>query len=68
METRSRTLTKAIIWQLLGLLTMTVVGLLVTGSVLEGGAVAGTNAMIGLATYIFYERVWARINWGRRLI
>ena len=64
METGSRTFVKAIIWNLIGLLSMALVGFLVTGSVTTGGGIAIANTLIGLLAYVAYERVWGRINWG----
>jgi uncharacterized membrane protein len=66
METRQRTLVKAMLWTLLGLLSMAGVGLAFTGSVMLGGSMALVNAGLGLATYVIYERIWAAIRWGRR--
>ena len=65
METRRRSLTKAVLWQMLGLVVMTVVGLLVTGSASAGGAIALINAALGIVLYTGYERLWQRIGWGR---
>lgn len=65
METRRRTLVKAVLWNLLGLAVMALVGLVMTGSAAVGGAMAAINTTIGLAMYVLYERLWARINWGR---
>jgi len=65
METRKRTLVKAIVWNIIGLTVMALVGLILTGSVTVGGAMAVVNTMIGLTMYVLYERVWARISWGR---
>ncbi|MCC5971984.1 MAG: DUF2061 domain-containing protein [Pararhodobacter sp.] len=65
METRRRTLLKACIWQLLGLMVMVTVGWALTGSIAVGGGIALINTLIGFATYVLYERVWARIGWGR---
>lgn len=44
---------------------MTIVGFVATGSLSVGGAMAAVNTVVGLATYLLYERVWARISWGR---
>ncbi|WP_421704595.1 DUF2061 domain-containing protein [Aliiroseovarius sp.] len=52
-------------WNVLGLLTMSGVGLVMTGSAAVGGAMAAINTAIGFTMYILYERVWARIGWGR---
>ncbi|WP_050602249.1 DUF2061 domain-containing protein [Ruegeria sp. 6PALISEP08] len=65
METRQRSVVKAIVWNVMGLVTMTVVGLIATGSATVGGAVAVVNTAIGLTMYLIYERVWAGISWGR---
>lgn len=66
METRQRTLVKAILWNVLGLVTMALVGLALTGSTVIGGVMALINTMIGLCCYFVYERFWDRIHWGRR--
>lgn len=65
METRLRSVVKAVIWNLIGLSVMAIVGLLVTGSLTAGGLMAVINTVLGFATYLVYERVWARIHWGR---
>lgn len=65
METKRRTVVKAIIWNLIGLAVMCLVGLIMTGSIAMGGAMAVINATIGLSSYFIYERVWAHIRWGR---
>ncbi|MBZ0124517.1 MAG: DUF2061 domain-containing protein [Roseovarius sp.] len=66
METRARTLVKALLWNAIGLLVMSVVGLALTGSAAVGGVMAAINTAIGLISYVAYERVWSRIGWGRR--
>ncbi len=65
METTRRSWVKAVLWNVLGLLTMSGVGLVMTGSAAVGGAMAAINTAIGFTMYILYERVWARIGWGR---
>ena len=66
METRKRTLVKAIVWNIIGLTVMSLVGLVLTGSAAVGGALAVVNTVIGLTMYFLYERVWAGISWGRQ--
>lgn len=65
METRARTLVKAVIWNAMGLAVMSLVGLVMTGSAAVGGAMAAINTAIGLSVYVVYERVWSNIRWGR---
>ncbi|MDQ7069800.1 MAG: DUF2061 domain-containing protein [Rhodobacterales bacterium] len=67
MESRQRTLVKAVIWNLMGLAMMALVGFLMTGSVRVGGAMALVNTAIGLTTYILYERFWSKVRWGRHV-
>ncbi|GGB16231.1 DUF2061 domain-containing protein [Allosediminivita pacifica] len=67
MESRSRTLLKSVLWTLLGLVTMSLVGLVFTGSLVLGGGMAAINAVLGFLCYLVYERVWAGIRWGRHV-
>lgn len=66
MDTKLRTLAKALIWNAIGLATMAGVGFLATGSFALGGAMALMNTTIGLVMYLIYERVWAGVSWGRQ--
>lgn len=67
METRKRSLVKALVWNLLGLAVMALVGLAATGSAAVGGAMAVVNTAIGFVLYLLYERLWAGIRWGRHV-
>ena len=65
METRTRSIVKAISWQLLGLITMTALAWLSTGSLQAAGGLAIAAAAIGFLFYILHERLWGCISWGR---
>lgn len=65
MDTKTRTLTKALIWNAIGFLTMCLVGFLATGSFTTGGVMALVNTFLGLTMYVIYERIWAKVSWGR---
>lgn len=67
METRWRSVVKALIWNLIGLTTMVLVGVAATGSFKVGGMLALINTGVGLVMYVLYERVWAHIGWGRHV-
>lgn len=67
MESRQRTLVKAVIWNLMGLGMMALVGFMMTGSIRVGGTMALVNTAIGLTTYILYERFWSKVRWGRHV-
>ncbi len=58
---------KAVLWNAMGLIVMTLVGLVATGSAAIGGTLAIVNTAIGLTLYVIYERVWAGISWGRNV-
>jgi len=65
-ETHIRTIVKAVTWQLLGLVTMTLIALAVTGDLTASGGLAIVSALTGFVCFILHERVWARVRWGRR--
>ena len=65
METRVRSTVKAVLWTLIGLISMSVIGLLFTGSLSQGGLMAVVNAALGFISYLVYERVWSKVRWGR---
>lgn len=67
METPQRSFVKAVLWTLLGLVIMAGVGFVFTGSMATGGKIAVINSGLGLASYLIYERLWARISWGRHV-
>lgn len=66
METPKRTMVKGTLWILMGLVVMSLVGLLFTGSMAVGGTMALVNSLIGFVNYVLYERLWSRISWGRQ--
>lgn len=65
METTKRSVLKAVLWNALGLASMTLTGFMLTGSATVGGVLALVNTAIGFVVYLVYERVWAQIRWGR---
>lgn len=65
METRRRSLVKALVWQGFGLVSMLLVGWLVTGSAFVAGGLALANMAVGFVCYLLHERLWAQISWGK---
>ncbi|WP_172293421.1 DUF2061 domain-containing protein [Pseudoruegeria sp. HB172150] len=65
METRQRTVVKAVLWSVLGWIIMALVGLTCTGSLTTSGTMAAINTALGLLSYVIYERIWTNIAWGR---
>ena len=66
METPARTAFKAITWQICGLISMTLIGYLTTGSVSAAGSIAIASAATGFVAFFVHERVWNSVSWGRR--
>lgn len=64
-ETRSRSLVKTVIYRIWVLIT-TYLMLVITGQTLES-ALAPTLAInaVWMLSFYVYDRVWARISWGR---
>lgn len=65
MDSGQRTILKAVLWNIIGMAVMALSGYAMTGSLAIGGSLALVNTGIGLVSYVLYERLWARIGWGR---
>ncbi len=65
MDTKKRLFTKSLTWQLAGIVTMTLVGLLFTRSVTASGGIAIVGSITGFFSYFLHELLWSRISWGR---
>jgi uncharacterized membrane protein len=65
MDTNKRLIVKSITWQLAGLIAMTFIGYLFTGSFTAGGGIAIFSAIVGFLCYFFHEKAWSKIVWGR---
>ena len=66
MEHSSRTLVKAVTWQLIGFVVMSIVNYYYIGSLRSGIGLSALLTMIGLVIYYLHERLWEKISWGRR--
>jgi uncharacterized membrane protein len=65
VDTKLRSLLKALTWQVTGLFVMSVTAYLVTGSWNQATLLSTTSCLLGLAIYLLHERIWQRIPWGR---
>ena len=66
MSTKSRLLIKASTWQFAGLVSMTAIGFLFTGSVTAGGGIALVGSVTGFVSYFIHEMLWDKITWGQQ--
>lgn len=64
-ESTTRSLAKAVTWQLTGLVTMTLLAWHATGDIAAAGGLALSGAATGFVCFVLHERLWARIRWGR---
>lgn len=65
MEKKTRTAMKAITWQLIGFVMMSVINTIYMGNWSDGLGLSSVLTLIGLVSYYLHEQVWARIRWGR---
>jgi uncharacterized membrane protein len=65
MEDKKRTLTKALTWQAIGFVLMTLINYLYMGSLRDGLGLSTLLTLMGLVSYYWHERLWARISWGQ---
>lgn len=65
MESTARTIAKAISWQIVGLLAMSLIAYAFTGSLAAAGSMAIVTTILSSITYVLHERLWNRISWGR---
>ena len=65
-ETRTRSLVKTVIYRIWVLIT-TYIMLLITGQSMESALwpTLAINA-VWMTSFYLYDRIWARISWGRR--
>ena len=65
METRQRSIVKALSWRVLAAIITTLVVLVMTGKAEFAAKVGAIDTAIKLLIYFMHERVWNKINYGR---
>lgn len=65
METKRRTICKAITWQTSGLIVMSLIGYAMTGSFEAATGFAFIVAGLGAVLFVLHERLWSRVAWGQ---
>lgn len=65
METKRRSLAKAISWRFIALAVTTAVGFLMTGSAKFAVSIGVADSMIKILAYYLHERTWTSIDYGR---
>jgi len=65
-ESRVRSLTKSLTWRIVGVVVLFIVSYLLTGDVPKASAITVTFNLVQIVLYYFHERIWVRIEWGRK--
>lgn len=65
-ETPVRSLAKAVSWRVTGTVDTFIISWLITGQVLLASGIAFTEIMTKIFLFWAHERIWNKINWGRK--
>ena len=68
METRKRSIAKALSWRLIAVIITTVTTYLFTKETAIALGVGAVDSLVKLATYYGHERLWVRLSFGRRTV
>ena len=60
-----RSLTKALIWRLFAICNTLTMAFFVAKDLSIASKIAGSDAIFKTALMFFYERIWARVQWGK---
>lgn len=65
METITRSITKAIVWRLVGSFSTFMISYFFTNQLALSASVGITQLVINSVLYFIHERVWNMISWNR---
>jgi len=64
-DSRGRSVAKALIWRLFAICNTLTVSFFFAKDLTMASKIAGSDAIFKTALMVFYERVWAKIEWGK---
>ena len=64
--TKSRSAAKAITWRITGTADTFLISLLITKKPIVAASIASLEVITKTFLYYFHERIWNKINWGRK--
>lgn len=67
LESHKRSIAKTITWRIIATFITTIITFWFTGNTALSIAIGFTDTLIKLFTYYFHERIWNKINFGRKL-
>ena len=65
METRARSIAKAVSYRILGSASTALIVYAVTGKISVSAGAGAADAVVKLSLYFVHERIWNHINFGR---
>ncbi len=65
-ETTRRSLVKTVTWRVTGSSAVFVIGWTTTGNIGLASTIALAQLVVNTVLYYVHERVWNRVNWGRK--
>jgi len=65
MDSTFRIVIKGVSWQVLGIMTMTLLSYLHTGSFVSALSIASSAALSSFVFFFAHEKVWNMVRWGR---
>jgi len=66
MDTWKRSWAKSITWRILGIILLFAIAWVLTGDIAQTTTITVVFHGIRVVLYVFHERAWERIKWGRR--
>ena len=66
IESNKRSLTKTASWRVIATLTTFIISWGITGNVFIGLGIASIEFWAKLVLYYYHERLWNRIQWGKK--
>ncbi len=66
METRWRSVAKAVVWRIMGVIILGSLSWVFTKSWEDTSIITITFNSIRLVLYYFHERAWDKVKWGRK--
>lgn len=66
IDSSGRSLAKAISWRITGTIDTFIISWIITGQLLLAGGIAVTEIITKIFLYWVHERVWNKIQWGRK--
>ena len=65
-EQKKRSILKTLTWRITASLDTFVIAWIITGNLKMGTSIAGIEVIPKMFFYYFHERIWNKINWGKK--